>query len=227
MALWVPNVLGPISLGYFLFPWASRWTLQKPPLLNPPFLVPEEGSFCPCTCSLGNHGRMLHSFSPFTRMHSLHSCESWPLIRNARLFTNFLFTIFATLTPPPNQQNDGFPLEFLLKGPQTELRTLGQNCEQTLQKLRTNRIMNKRAFLNYRRNPKGWFPKGWFWWMFPRNEKPERGYVRMFPRNEKPERGYVRMFPQNENRNEGTFAKTTLLQNRPFISCLEDRSLLK
>ena len=26
------------------------------------------------------------------------------------------------------------------------------------------------------------------------------------------------MFPRNENRNEGTFAKTTLLRNRPFIS---------
>ena len=41
---------------------------------------------------------------------------------------------------------------------------------------------------------KGWFPKGWFW----------------------------RMFPRNENRNEGTFAKTTLLEtallspNDPF-----------
>ena len=31
---------------------------------------------------------------------------------------------------------------------------------------------------------KGWFPKGWFW----------------------------RMFPRNENQNEGTFAKTTLLE---------------
>ena len=49
--------------------------------------------------------------------------------------------------PPPNQQSEGFPLEFLLKGPQTELRTLSQNCEQTVQKLRTNRIVNKRAFL--------------------------------------------------------------------------------
>ena len=66
------------------------------------------------------------------------------------MFTKFLFTIFAPLNPPPpNQQNDGFPLEFLLKGPQTELRTLSKNCEQTLQKLRTNRIMNKRAFLNF------------------------------------------------------------------------------
>ena len=27
-----------------------------------------------------------------------------------------------------------------------------------------------------------------------------------------------RMLPRNENRNEGTFAKTTLLRNRPFIS---------
>ena len=41
---------------------------------------------------------------------------------------------------------------------------------------------------------KGWFPKGWFW----------------------------RLFPRNENRNEGTFAKTTLLEtallspNDPF-----------
>ena len=36
-------------------------------------------------------------------------------------------------------------LEFLLEGPQTKLRTLSQNCELTLQKLRTNRIMNKRG----------------------------------------------------------------------------------
>ena len=53
-------------------------------------------------------------------------------IGNARLFTKCLFTIFVPLNPPPpNQQSDGFPLEFLLKGPQTELRTLSQNCEQT------------------------------------------------------------------------------------------------
>ena len=38
------------------------------------------------------------------------------------------------------------------------------------------------------------------------------------PRYQKTEGGYVRMFPQNRNRNEGTFAKTTLLRNRPFIS---------
>ena len=37
--------------------------------------------------------------------------------------------------------------------------------------------------VNNRGMAKGWFPKGWFW----------------------------RMFPRNENRNEGTFAKTTLL----------------
>ena len=71
------------------------------------------------------------------------------LLGNVNLFTKFLFTIFVPLDPPPppNQQSDGFPLEFLLKGPQTELQTLRQNCEQTLQKLRTNRIVNKRAFL--------------------------------------------------------------------------------
>ena len=37
---------------------------------------------------------------------------------------------------------------------------------------------------SFRGFAKGWFPKGWFW----------------------------RMFPRNENRNEGTFAKTTLLE---------------
>ena len=69
-------------------------------------------------------------------------------IGNASSFTKISFTIFVPINPPPpNQQNEGFPLEFLLEGPQTELRTLSQNCEQTLQKLRTNRIMNKRALL--------------------------------------------------------------------------------
>ena len=38
---------------------------------------------------------------------------------------------FMPINPsPPNQQNEGFALEFLLEGPQTELRTLSQNCEQ-------------------------------------------------------------------------------------------------
>ena len=37
---------------------------------------------------------------------------------NASLFTKCLFTIFVpTRPPPPNQQDDGFPLEFLLEGP--------------------------------------------------------------------------------------------------------------
>ena len=73
-----------------------------------------------------------------------------PRLGNAVLFTIFLFTTFVPLKPPPpNQQNDGFPLEFLLEGPQTELRTLSQNCEQTLQKLRTNRITNLEAQQRY------------------------------------------------------------------------------
>ena len=65
------------------------------------------------------------------------------------MFTIF-FHNFVHLNPLPSQkqQGDGFALEFLLKGPQTELRTPRQNCEQNLRKLRTNRIMNKRAFLN-------------------------------------------------------------------------------
>ena len=69
-------------------------------------------------------------------------------IGNANSFTKILFTTFVPINPPPpNQENEGFPLEFLLKEPQTELRTLSQNCEQTLHELRTDRITNKWVFL--------------------------------------------------------------------------------
>ena len=51
--------------------------------------------------------------------------------------------LYPLTPPPPNQPSDEFPLEFLrlLEGPQTELRTLSRNCEQTLQRLRTKRII--------------------------------------------------------------------------------------
>ena len=41
------------------------------------------------------------------------------------------------------------------------------------------------------------------------------------PRYQKPERRYVRMFHGTKNQNKGTFAKTTLLRNRPFVSSLK------
>ena len=58
-------------------------------------------------------------------------------IGHAILFTIFVHDFGAAFPPlPPKQQSDGF--ESVLKEPQTELRTLSQNCEQTLPKLRTN-----------------------------------------------------------------------------------------
>ena len=51
----------------------------------------------------------------------------------------------------------------------------------------------------------------------PQYQKPEQGYIRMFPQYQKPERGYMRMFPSTKNQNEGAFAKTALLRNRPFV----------
>ena len=45
----------------------------------------------------------------------------------------------------------------------------------------------------------------------PRHQKAERGYLQMCP-------GTKEMFPGTKNRNEGTFAKTALLRNRPFVS---------
>ena len=44
----------------------------------------------------------------------------------------------APCPPPPNQQSGGIPLDFLLKGPQAELRTLSQNCEQNPPKFANN-----------------------------------------------------------------------------------------
>ena len=57
---------------------------------------------------------------------------------NASLFTKFLFTILVPLgPPPPNQQSNGFPLEFLWKGLKQNCKhwarianKLSQNCER-------------------------------------------------------------------------------------------------
>ena len=52
------------------------------------------------------------------------------------LFTISFFHNLVPLRPPlPNQQNDGFPLEFVLQGPQTELTS--------------NRIANSQLSLNW------------------------------------------------------------------------------
>ena len=61
---------------------------------------------------------------------------------------------------------------------------------------------------------KGGFPKGWFWWMFPRHGKPERGYIRMFPGT----KTGTRAFACSPGTRPGTFGKTTLLRNRPVVS---------
>ena len=53
---------------------------------------------------------------------------------------------------------------------------------------------------------KGWFPKGWFWQMFPGTKNETRVHSDV-PRYQKPERGYIRMFPGTKNRNEATFVK--------------------
>ena len=75
-----------------------------------------------------------------------------------RQFVHKIFTHnFGAPLPPlsPNQQSDGFPLEFVLEepGPQTDSQTLNQNCEETLLKLQTNRTMNQRAFLGTVQEP--------------------------------------------------------------------------
>ena len=68
--------------------------------------------------------------------------------RKRQCVHNMFFHEFGAPLPPPNRQVMDFLLKCVLKGPQTELRTLSQNCKQTLPKLRANRIMNKWALLN-------------------------------------------------------------------------------
>ena len=68
---------------------------------------------------------------------------------NASLFTKCLFTFFVPLKPPTsNQQSDGFPLEFLLKGPQTDIQRTSNRIANTQPKLRTNspKIANKQSY---------------------------------------------------------------------------------
>ena len=72
-----------------------------------------------------------------------------------------------------------------------------------------------------RRNPKGWFPKGWFWRMFPRNENRNKGTFGCSPGMKTGTKTGTRVrshIPPKRKPDEGTFAKTTLLRNRPFIS---------
>ena len=74
-----------------------------------------------------------------------------------------------------------------------------------------------RASLSLRGLAKGWFSRRVVLADVPPKRKPEQGYIRMVPRNENQNEGTV---PSGrEILNEGTFAKTTLLRNRPFVSC--------
>ena len=60
----------------------------------------------------------------------------------------FCSQFLCPLTPPPSQPAKWWISSWIpIKRTSTELRTLSQKCERTLQKLRTNRIMNKRALL--------------------------------------------------------------------------------
>ena len=67
------------------------------------------------------------------------------------------------------------------------------------------------------------FARGCFFeQVFPGSPKPERGYKKRNDGTKKPERGYKKKERRyQKSRNEGTFAKTALLQNQPFVSSRE------
>ena len=59
---------------------------------------------------------------------------------------------------------------------------------------------------------KGWFPKGWFWWMFPGPQNPERGPKKRNDGPPKPERGYKK----RERRTHKTGTRVHIRQGCPF-----------
>ena len=74
---------------------------------------------------------------------------SWPLLGNASLFTKFLFTIFVPITPPSQSAKRWTSSCFSIKRTSNRIANTQPKLRTTLQKARTNRIMNKWAFLNY------------------------------------------------------------------------------
>ena len=144
------------------------WEVFKGPLRDP-LRVPFSSQSCRSCCPLMVLPLKTPTIQrgPQTGWHKTFDKESGKGVRAARLLNkiapekclnrykrpfvhkNVCSHFLCPLTPPPPKPAKWWiSLEFLLKWPQTELRTLSKNCEQTLQNLRTNRIVNKRAFLN-------------------------------------------------------------------------------
>ena len=113
------------------------------PLANELEELEKNRDFCSCSCNLVRFWKQENC----NCTEEARNPESWncntlnnsktlfpPIIRK-RQFVHKHFTILVPLKPTlPNSKVMGFPIEFVLQGPQTELRTLSQNCEQTLAK---------------------------------------------------------------------------------------------
>ena len=67
---------------------------------------------------------------------------------------------------------------------------------------------------------KGGFQKGCLGECSPAPKSGTRVHSHV-PLYQKPRQGYIRMFPCTKSGNEGTFAKTALLRNRPLVSSRE------
>ena len=90
-----------------------------------------------------------------------------------------------------------------------------QNTETTQLRDVPEMVIAYRCSSSRRRLTKGWFSKRvGLAYVRPPGTKTGTTVYSDIPPERKPEGGYV---PRNENRNEGTFAKTTLLRNRPFV----------
>ena len=64
---------------------------------------------------------------------------------------------------------------------------------------------------------KRWFPKGWFWRMFPGTKNRNEGTFRCSPAPRTGTKVHSDV-PRDQTRNEGTFAETAILRSCPFVS---------
>ena len=72
----------------------------------------------------------------------------------------------------------------------------------------------------------GWFPQRWFWRMFPCTKNWNEGTIGCYPNARTGMRVHTDVH-RYQNRNRGTFAKTTLFRNRPFLVARAIRNAIR
>ena len=122
-----------------------------------------------------------------------------------------------------------FPTKRSMKNPRKFEENSEQNSGQKFEKFGKLSFCNFSGPTNFPRKARGsqkGFQKGGFGGCSPAPKTGTKVHSDV-PWHQKPERGHIRMFPGTKNRNEGTFAETALLRNRPFVSSRQESNVLQ